>query len=70
MKKLIATLLLAVFSLSTFAAIVQQQDTTKKHHKEKSKPLTKKKKWTTKKDTSGRDTTKHIPVKKDTLHIN
>jgi hypothetical protein len=54
MKKLLATLLLAAFSLSTFAGLPPQQDTTKKvqKHKMKSKPK-KAKKSSSKTDTTG-----------------
>lgn len=59
MKKLILLLLLATFSLGTFAQINPQQDTTtrKKH---KTIPVKKKR------DTVNRDTTKKWPEKRDT----
>ena len=38
MKKLFVMLLLAAFSLSTFAGMPPQQDTTKKEQKKKMKP--------------------------------
>lgn len=66
MKKLISTLLLAAFSLSTFAVMPPQQDTTKKTHKQRSKQDTVKTKkvWKkkTKSDTTKRDTTKTPPM--------
>lgn len=68
MKKLIFTLLLAAFSLSTFAAIPPQQDTTKKAQKQKMKTkskTTKSKdgKWKkSKKDSTRTDTTMRPPM--------
>jgi len=68
MKKLIFTLLLAAFSLSTFAMVPPQQDTTKKaqKHKMKTKSKTTKSKegkWKkAKKDTTKTDTTMHPPM--------
>jgi len=56
MKKLFATLLLAAFSLSTFAGMPPQQDTTKKVQKQKSKPKSKMKKHGSKTDTTKTDT--------------
>jgi Ni/Co efflux regulator RcnB len=56
MKKLIATLLLAAFSLTTFAGMPPQQDTVKKVHKQKSKPKSKMKKRSSKTDTTKTDT--------------
>jgi Ni/Co efflux regulator RcnB len=55
MKKLLVMLLLAAFSLSTFAGMTPQQDTTKKVHKHKNKPKSKVKK-STKTDTTRTDT--------------
>lgn len=58
MKKAIVMLLLAAFSLSTYAAPVLQQDTTK-HKKEKKEKMMKKwKKDSPKSDTMRRDTNK------------
>lgn len=55
MKKLFVMLLLAAFSLSTFAGMPPQQDTTKKVQKHKMKPKSKMKK-STKTDTTRTDT--------------
>jgi len=68
MKKLIFTLLLAAFSLSTFAVMPPQQDTTRKTQKQKMKPKSKqtksKTKWKkTKGDSTRTDTTMRPPVK-------
>lgn len=67
MKKLIFTLLLAAFSLSTFAAMPPQQDTTKKTQKQKMKPKSQqgksKKTWKKgKTDSTKTDTTSRPPV--------
>lgn len=59
MKKLFAMLLLAAFSLSTFAGVPPQQDTTKKVQKHKTKPKTKVKKKT-RTDTTKTDTLKKM----------
>jgi len=65
MKKLIFTLLLAAFSLSTFATVLPQQDTTKKAQKNKMKTKSKTTKskqgkmTKAKKDSTRTDTTMH-----------
>ena len=68
MKKLIFMLLLAAFSLSTFAMVPPQQDTTKKAQKQKMKTKskstkTKDGKWKkAKTDTARKDTIMHPSI--------
>lgn len=68
MKKLILMLLIAAFSLSTFAGVPPQQDTTKKTQKHKTKAKSKQAKsketkWKkTKNDSTRRDTTMRPPM--------